>query len=66
MKYMTPPFVVKTQNGTTFAVKQDGTTQVLRQDQPELELPTADLLEAAKMIETSNVELTRPPEAGRS
>lgn len=54
---MDTPFVVKAQNGTTFSVKQDGMTDVLRPEQPALELPTADLLEAARMIETPNVEV---------
>lgn len=54
MKYMSNSLVVETKSGTTFSVRADGKTELLRTDQPACEIPTADLLEAAKAIEASN------------
>ncbi|MCP1679441.1 hypothetical protein [Kerstersia gyiorum] len=41
---------IQTKNGTAFAVKPGGTTEVLRQDQPACEVPTDDLLEFAQTL----------------
>ncbi|MGE8630416.1 hypothetical protein [Achromobacter denitrificans] len=43
---------IETKNGTAFVVKPGGTTEVLRPDQPAIEIPTADLVEFAASQQT--------------